>query len=638
MKPPILMGVVLAVVIAAGILVVPRLLHESQGAAAVRLSDKAGGDIARFDPSLRGVAREVDADVLKAADADKLVTAAQAEFDAIAKQLSEAVARMKRQDGKVEKRGIKPTNLAPLSASASSVRAAITEFESARKQNYDLLSAAADDARKALAEGKQAPAVAQMAGAVAMARAWDALFDARAAREAGSVALARLVALAQDIKQQQAEADQFSAFDPAAALKALSADAAEIEQQLAAAQSLSTTLTTQVDQLKRERDEVRAQLQQGRAALLSLEERGFRPGDDAAFGAFRQQYQEQSARLVSLAEREQLLTAGGLKGGALKGDDTLSAPIEGAEPFSGLDELSLRLAAAQDQVKRLTQARQSLADMVRQVDERAKNSQTLQKAYTDRIAALRAELDKTRTQASELAQAAFAKESAALDAARAAEKAYADAASASSAFINAASQLKNSFDAAGKNERLALILRKDPTSPLIGPALQAEARLLTGRIFAFRAAGLFDYLNALTRVAENVPSVTFDSEERAKELATAQQEGAAAINQALTTFQNQAGATTPTSWMPQAAVAYAYHLLSLLTPEAINPTENAKLRALAREALAKAIAKNEKNPRLRAHVSFLEHLMGSAGEKPADTGETPATDPNKPAEAPAGEG
>src|SRR5262249_55720389 len=146
------------------------------------------------------------------------------------------------------------------------------------------------------------------------------------------------------------------------------------------AQASADELTKQVDDLKKELASVEEQIAAQRSHLLEVQNKGFEVGNDSAFGAYRTQFEDASAKLRELGRREEELRFGSVKGAQLRGDDAVVDPLEGGEQAVGLETREKQLAAAQDKLQRIQVGRKGLEDQMKLVQE---SGTTAKKARDD---------------------------------------------------------------------------------------------------------------------------------------------------------------------------------------------------------------------------------------------------------------
>lgn len=636
MNRTVITGALLSAVLLLGICFVPGLLTPRAAAlAAQRQAEQARRELEAYNQRLALLGGRIDAAALKQADHAKLAEAAPAEVERIARAITESIARARQIDQKNRPRGMPAAELPSISASAAGIRTALGALEAALRENQGLLTQAASSIRAAEAAAREAAAVAYVKGMVELARGSERAAEARRRRDDLETELAAVVRLAQEIGAVRAEMEQAAGFDVDGILAGLEADLKEVQAARAEAEAAAAALQQRVGEVQTRLADLRQKLKTGRDELLRLEQSGFTAGDDASFEAYRQRYEQLSQALKEWQQEEQLLAQGGLREARIEGDDLLEGELRGGEAVEGLEELQRRLEVATEAAARWGRGVESLKERMEAVTARGQAARKDRDRHAERLGALQRELDQHKAAALELAQAAAERESEALAAARAAEKAFADAGSAISAWMSRARALQTEKDAARKNERLKSIVG-DQYAPLIGPAAEAQARVLAARVLAGRAASLASLIRSLDLAARLVPDFSFERAERQQELTTAQEEGLRALRAAGDSLGKAAGAGLPTRWIYQAARAYVNHLMAF-----VDPPRAAEYRAEAANIMREAVARQERSPYLARHVAFLRYLGGAeeaqppAGEQAGPEGEgatPPAGDGREPGE------
>jgi len=609
-KPPILVGIGIAVVFLAAALLSPMFV-DSNRKTAREARDKA--ELARRElvrVTIQSPLAEacVDAAGLKSASLEPIVEKAAPDLKRLSSEVGAAQQR-------AQAAGVAIPELTAPSANAAGVKKALADFEAALKADDALLMAAIKDAGDAVQVNKDALGVAQVLGMAQYVRAAELLGQAESLRNQQYEQQAALIKLALDWKDARGRADHYRGLDVNPILTGLQADLKELAAAFEEAKTKLATLTEQVAQREQALTRVQQDMTAARDALLKLEAGGFAAGDDAAFAAYRQKYLEFAGQLGQLQQQEQELRYGGRHGAELVGLDPSTAELRGGEAVTGLEELQRRLALAKDRHDRLSQANVSLEEQIKFVAESGKQSAGEAQRYDARVAEYDAEQVKLLEDVNNLAKAALAKEADALKAAESATRAFKQSQDAASAYVRAAREASQQ-DTARQNQRINAILR-DPYLEQFAQSAKAASRVLEGRIHALRIRGLQSLLTDLRIFGEIKPGTTFDFGSSEDDLKNAKTAGMAALEDARGVYERLAGANQApannTAWVPQAALAAVQHLMSL-----IDPDQATKLRGDALAAITKAVEKRDRNPYLATYVQFRDHLAGPSEQKKSD--------------------
>ena len=593
MRPQIIVGVVIVIVILAASFLAPRLRSAAskQAAQATEQAELARRELHRYAESyaLPHLERQADLDSLKEADLDGLVERPQETL------------------------------------------AALRGFEQLYEQHQALFERAVRHAREAQQAGRDVLGVAHIQGMAEFLRASRLLEDAHVLRSQLRDEQAELLNLAAKWKLTQAETDHYAGLDVSEILADLQQDSEELTTRKVEAAARADALTQAVAERKQELAQVRERLKAGRAALLSLEEKSFQAGDDASFNAYRERFSEIADQLRILQEQEHLLAKGGTRGGELIGDDLQTAEIQGGETVEGLEELERKLAVAKEKAQRFIDAQKTLAERIEFVQQSGQTAQGEQARYAARLDKLRPKLDEARTKVAELAEAADAKEEAALQAAQAAVRAFGDSRSATEAWISAAGKLQRDKDPERKNERLKMIVADRFVQQLTEGA-EGAAKMLVARIHAQRVDAVSAHLTALERYAAVRPGETVEREPLQTAIETAREEAVKTLNECVQIYQGLPTETVP--WLAQSSLAVAHYMLSKL---AVDPAQANEEMSLAVDSIKDAIT-NENFPYLTMQLRFREHLRAQGGQ--FDIEEQPEEEqaPEDEQEPPEGEG
>jgi hypothetical protein len=626
LRPQIIVGVVIVVVVLAAGFLAPRLRSTAskQAAQAAEQAELARRELHRYAESyaLPHLERQADLDALKEADFDQLLEQSQEAFAKLGQELAQTVSQAQASDRRL---GREATDLRALRSNAGDVRSAITGFDQLYQQHQALFQRAAQHARQAGQAGRDVLGVAHILGMAEFLRATRLLEDAQVQRGQLRDEQAELLNLAANWKLTQAEADHYAGLDVGEILADLQQDSEELTARKDEAAAQAEGLTRAVAERKQELAQVREQLEAGRAALLSLEEKGFQAGDDSSFNAYRERYREVADQLLTLQEQEQLLAKGGTRGGELVGDDLQTAEIQGGEVVEGLEELERKLAVAQEKAQRFVDAEQRLAERVEFVKQSGQTAQGEQARYQARLDELGPRLDEKRTRAAELAEAAYAREEEALQAAQAAVRAFQDSQAAVNTWKRAASDLQRAKDRDRKNERLRMIAGDTFVEQLVAGA-KGAAKMLVARIHAQRVDALSAHLTVLERYAAVRPGEAVEREPLQTAIEAAREQAVSTLNECVQIYAGLPKDKVP--WLAQSSLAVAHYMLSRL---AVSPAQANEEMSLAVDSIQEAIT-NENFPYLTMQVRFREHLRAQGAQfGPAEQPEEEAAPEDEPA-------
>lgn len=617
MRPPILVGILLAVLIAAGAILAPLFSDSAQKAAeaAQQQASLAQRQLARYDLMFAQLAAWTRADPLDEA----ALSRTPAEPNTLAAIVAEYGNLSRKAQELAERAGLPAPQLPALKTDAAGIQAASRQFNEALTANEALLKAALDNAKAAARDevGRNALGVAQALGMAEYARAAALLAEAHVLRMEQARSQARLVSNGTAHKLTQGFLDHFLGLNVAPILGGLQADIDEIRALRAEADAALAKLTQQVTERQQALRAIADELATAQQARLELEQAGSQAGPPDApdgFAAYRERYQQLIARLQDLQRQEQELRAGTRRGADFEADDPASGALRGGELVIGLEELQRQLATAEERARRLGNAHVSLEEHVKFVQNAGAQAQAGTGQYRDRLAELQAAQPALVDELVKHATAAAEKEAAALTAAENAIKAFGQAQRAAETWFRAVRDLQTRKDPNRKNDRLLLIL-KDPYFEQVSRSAEAGARVLAGRIHAQRAetcqrllddAALFRQLCPDTDVALDV--ARFEAE-----LTAAREAGIETLEKAreLYTTVSEKLANQPTSWVPAGALAAVHDLLGQLDSTRAEPG-----RAQALELAQKALEKREQSPYTRALAIYRDYLASASAPKP----------------------
>ncbi len=611
MKPPILVGVALGVVFLAAGLAAP-LLRSGASKTAEQAQDQAAlarRELARYNQMLPQVQPLANAVELKTRDESLAAAATSAEKQL--KDLAGEYAKRTRGAQELARQGGRPAPTFPAPATdAAGARKALDGFDAAVKANESLLKAALKDAQDAAGLDNNAIGVAHSVGMAEYVRAVGLLSQATAAGQQLLEAQAHLVDRASQIKRTGGLATHYKTLDATERVRQLRGDLDEIARLHHDAGADLKTLTEQVEEQTRQLATTDGALQKATAERLALEQQGFTVGDDASFRAYRTRYLALTDELRGLQERQQTLRHGAQEGAEFRGEDLEIARLEGGRPVVGVETLQQRLAAAQERVRRLDAARATLEEQIKHTGTQNQEAQREAARYEQQLAELQTAARTAAESVKTLAAEALEKEEQALGAAKKAAAAFGQTQRSLETWLRGVRELQSTKDVARRNERLRLILQ-DPFLEQLGRSAEAAAQVLAGRVYAQRVARI----DALVRDVELATHLgvdcAFDMAAAETQFAAAQTDGVAVVEKAAETYQRMGERSGPTTWIPQGALAAAHHLLAQ-----IDDTQRDVRFDQAREALAKALEKNEKSPYAQPLIRFRDALAATKAPPP----------------------
>lgn len=610
MKPPVLIGIILALVFVLAWVFAPALRGSQRKAAEAAQAQAALAQrqLARHSLTLRRLAPAAAVKTIEGARLEAAAAGAQTELARAAGELAEQARKSQRM---AERYGLSLPDVPRLSADAGGVRAAADVLDGAVRANEDLLKKAIADAKAAMGIDGNALGVAYALGSAEYVRAVGLMVEAQKLREQQDLALARLLDAGSRWKRVRGYLDYSRGLDVSAIVTQLRADLDTLATLRAEAGARVTTLANELKQREDELAQAEAALRTKQAELLELEQRGFDAGHDdgpQSFAAFRERYLSLAAELRALQRRDDELRFGGRPGAELVGEELLEAEIRGGEPTAGVDELRRRLEMAQERARRLDRANLSLEEHIRYVTETGQRATTEAAQYQNRLQQLEAQQKTIVEEVQTLAAAAFDKESEALAAADAAVRAFSQASRAGQTWIQAAREVQRERDPNRKNPRLLLVTR-DPYLEQVGRSAEAAARLLLARVHAGRLDATQGLIEDMGVFAQMNPAMKFDRSVFETQVQTARAAALETLDKARELYASISDKLSgqPTAWVPQAALAATYHLLAR-----VDADRSAAYREQALDVIRKALDKREQFPYARPLVAFRDHLGGAA--------------------------
>jgi uncharacterized coiled-coil protein SlyX len=611
-KPPILIGIALAVVIIAAGLLAPSLRSAGREKAE-QAQDRAAlaeRELARHSLELPLAEVLVQPDVLKSKEAqlDAAVAAAAEPL----KTASTEYSKLSRAAQDAAKRaGLPPPTLRPLSADAAGVQRALTEFQASVKDNQALLTRALQDASAAATTDGQALGVQQALGMVEYVRAAEALAAATRLRGEQAEAQVRLLDIGAQWKAAQGLFDYYRGLDTEPVVRTLQGDLEDLGVQRTEAAGAVAQLSGQVAERKQALEQAEQKLAALQQQWLALQKKGFKAGQDEGddgFLAYREQYFALSESVRQLQQQTQELRYGSLRGATVADENWATGKVQNGEAVVGLDELQRQLDVAQERARLFTQGVTELGDQIHAVTESGEQAQTETTHYQERMGQLEAAAREATAEIEKLAGQAFDKEAEALKAAESAIKAFSQSQKATEAWTRALRELQREKDPSHKNERLNWIL-KDPYLENVARSAEASARALAGRIYLARVQSgeaMLGDMQVFTATYTD-PQFSFDPTAFQTQVETARAAGLETLQAAaqLYTTVSEKLSTTPTVWVPLAAAAATYDLLAH-----IEPAQAGEYEGQATELIQKAVEKREHSPYLEPFVLYRDHLAG----------------------------
>jgi len=577
-------GLILGGVLLVTIVAVPRFVRSGSAGAAVGALDQA--ELARrqlhqHDPMMAVLAATADAAALGDADFDVLLANQQESLDALGSDFSEQVSAARKLD---RRSNVATSDLSAVSTTPGGLRSAVPGFTQLVDENQQLLVAAAKNAGDAVAASGGTFGVSMVSGMAALADARQKLGEAQRIRSQLQRLQTEALTTAQRWARRKAMADHYGSIDVADATSGLQADREELARLLADAREEQTRLSETIAQRQAELDGVRASLRAAQTQRITLEEMGFRPGDDRSFGQYKQQYESVSEQLRMLQERESLLSAGGFETVVLDEADPLAGEMEIDGPVIGMAELERRLTIVDDQIERYDSGLAAIDLQLETVGGLDRLAKQQAERFEASVAAIQADFDSVRGKMDALAEQAIAKEAEAETAANRAVTAFAGSITNAAGQRSAAQRSQRETDPQRLNERLKKITSDDMPETLAKSA-EAEANTLLGRLFAQQIQGLESYAGTWAGIIAAMPAATVDSEAIQTTIDTARTSAGTALTAAADTYTDiaQAGGVAWMTISANASLAAVEHLRSMVYSD-----QSGEYRAAAATAISAA--------------------------------------------------
>lgn len=601
-----LLGLVILGGVLVAALIVPPFFPTpaSANAPAARDAELARRQLHRFSPELPQLAELVSEEQLKQADLQALIEKYQDTFAQAQQQMREAQQSAKARD---QKSGITDSKYEVPNTTGSAMKSAVDGFGKLVQLNEKLFKDALSLAKNA-AQNKQVVGAANMLGIAEYTRAIQAQIKADDLRRQLDRQYSDVLAIASDWVVANALAERYAVESNVSAIvDGLKKDIADVTSQHAEAAAKVTELTQVIAEREQQLANIRAELGKSREALAKIEQQSFKPGDDASFAAYRDQYLKESEIARGLQEKEQTLAEGGQSGAALDEDAMIEGELVGGDAVVGLSELGRRFEIAKEREARLAKSKESLAAHAAFVEQAGGGAKKLNQDIAAQASKLRSDLDAKLKKLDELADAATGASDEAAKAADAAGRAFRDGQSAVDGMISEARRVQQELDPNRQNERLKRVL-DDQFLPQIAASAEAAAKLLSARVHLQRYSAAQRHEAYAAQLDQIGVKVTLDKEKQTALLEGARDAAAKALDEAAAGFERVSKGPGAVAWIPQSSLSIAHYLRAQL-----DPSQAATHRARALEELTKVLEKREQSAALAAQVRLREHITAQGG-------------------------
>lgn len=614
MKLHILIGIVIAAVLVGAGFLAPQFRSSElkQAEAALEQAMLAQRQLYRYSPSLSRIENLVQPDDLKQALDQNVLDRARDQLQDLQQSYSSEAGQSQR---RAQEHGLQTEDVNVVRPDAGALRRAVDAFQSATRQNQQLFTDAAKNAREAGRNGGDTVGVPRVEGMVEYTRAADLLAKAHHLRgrqlrlQDQAVETARQQAIARSFMQQYANMDVTDI------VAQLEQDLEDLQRMAFEAGESATNLDDRVRERAQRLADVRAEMNEVRNSLFALEERGFVAGNDQSFSTYRRSFNALNNNLRDLAEQEHALQYGMQRGAEFVGEDLSVAEMRGGQPFLGLQELQRRLDIAQDRSRRLRNAVETIQKHIEFVRNAGRDSEQAESRYADQLDALEASLGNAVEEVVTLAGQAAEKEDAAVKAAQAAERAFGKSQRAIAAWVSEAERVRREKDVDRLNPRLKIIT-EDPYVEQIGKSAQAAAHMLIARTQVQRFLASQRLANDMATVDDMSPDFVFDVQPYQQTASAARDEGIKALTAAQGIYEQLQSGPAATKWVPQSLLAVTHHLMAVLDAQ---QTQSHLDNALA--AINAAVGERAQSPYLDVQVAFRDYLQKRIAG-PAKTGDT----------------
>ncbi len=615
MRPSILIGIVIGVVILAAALLAPMLRSSEAKTAdqATRQAILAQRKLARVDQNTARLEAIANTQQATGETLQQAVTTISDQLREISTDFGK-LARQARE--RAAEHGFEDPKIQPVSPDITGVERAIQGFQKALEQNEGLLRDAIADARAAVQTDREAFCVSQVLGMTQYAQAAARFAEAMQLRGQQAIEQARLLDLAIQHRYADGQASYYRGFDVEPVENELDAGIRELTELKSDADREARNLSALVNDRKQALEVVKVELQQLQQQLQQVESQGFELGNDESFSAYRQQYESLSARLRGLELRHEELLHGTRAGATLVGDNLASAEVRGGTELVGLQSLEGKLETVRRRAVALADSITTLQERRDQVNQLGQRMHNEGGRYRNNLAELSAAEEQALSQVLATAAQARDKEEEALQAAKAAAQAFSQSQRAADAWVRSAREAQRERDPDRKNTRLRAII-DEPYLGQFAKSAEAATRVLAGYVYAERVESIQSLLRDMMLHAR-MADTTFDAAEYESALSEARTAGLETLEQARTTYDSISSAPANTAWIKLAALSAANHLTARLAGD----VEGQAYADVALQKIQEAVAQAAGFPYAVNFVAFRDHLTSRP-----KLGSEPATEP-----------
>ncbi|MBL8877939.1 MAG: hypothetical protein JNG88_02375 [Phycisphaerales bacterium] len=601
-----LLGLIILGGVAAAALFVPSLFPTpaTANSPAARDAELARRQLHRYSPELPHLADLVSEEQLKQADLQALIEKYQETFAQAQQQMREAQQAAKSRD---QKAGITDSKYDVPNSTGAAMKSAVDGFGKLVQLNEKLYKDAMSLAKNA-AQNKQVVGASNVLGIAEYTHAVQAQLKADDLRTQLDRQYSDVLAAASDWAVTNALAERYAVeSDVSKTVEALKADIANVTAQHAETAAKVAELSKLTADREQQLTGLRGDLAKSREALAKIEQAGFKPGDDASFAAYRDQYLKETENARALQEQEQTLSEGGQSGAALDEDAMIEGELVGGDAVIGLSELSRRLEIAKEREARLAKSKESLSAHAAFVEQAGGGAKKLNQDIAAQASKLRGDLDAKLKKLDEIVEAASGAAEEAAKAADAAGRAFRDGQSAVDNMIGDARRTQQELDPNRQNERLKRVL-DDQFLPQIAASAEAAAKLLAARIHLQRYSAAQRHEAYAAQLEQIGVKVAIDKEKQTAQLEGSRDAAAKALDEATAGFERVSKGPGSVAWIPQSSMAIAHYLRAQL-----DPSQAAAHRARALEDLTKVLEKREQAAALAAQVRLRDHITAQGG-------------------------
>lgn len=317
----------------------------------------------------------------------------------------------------------------------------------------------------------------------------------------------------------------------------------------------------------------------------------------------------------TLEEREQALRFGTREGATFVEDDFEIGEMQNAgEAMVGLIDLQARLALAQDQLKRYSEAGTTIEDRIKnftEVGRKYKESRDRVAKFMDELAA---EMKKATEEIMNRVSAAGKLETQALESARASLAAFTDSRNRSEKYQSAARQVMSDRDTQGTNSRLKQIT-SDATFSTIPSASEAAARTHIASVQYNRLYGIQLLVRDMRMLRDLNPEFSFDEAVFIQDLEINIKDAENNLTEAAKQYESMLSKMGPADWTVLAAQSGVKLLESLVRKDQDWRPDEAS-RSAAAQLVQRAFTGRDRHPLLQSFIPYRNHLGVSAAPAP----------------------